>query len=159
MGQLMIIAKYIIDTCSILSQKSGRLYKRKLYKSGWEYIDDCILKGKIVTCSEIAGEIKDTELQEWLHSKQCTILEIDNEIQEYVKMIVTENPKMIEFTKNGNNSSSGDAFLIATAMSCNLSVITEENKDKPFKIPQICRKYGVPTYSIGDFWEKEGLIF
>lgn len=159
MGQLMIIAKYIIDTCSILNQKSGERYKRSLYKTGWEYIDNCIIQGKIVTCSEIAGEIKDKELQKWLYSKQCTILGIDNEIQENVKMIVTENPKMIEFTKSGNSSSSGDAFLIATAISYNLSVITEENKDKQFKIPQICRRYGVQTYSLVDFWEKEGLVF
>lgn len=159
MGQLMLIAEYVIDTCSILSQKSGELYKRNLYKTGWEYIDDCIMKGRIVTCSEIAEEIKDIELQEWLHSKQCSILEIDNEIQENVIMIVTDNPKMIEFTKNGNGSSSGDAFLIATAIAHNLSIITEEKKDKKWKIPQICKTYGVQTYSISDFWEKEGLVF
>lgn len=55
----MLIAEYVIDTCSILSQKSGELYKRNLYKTDWEYIDNCIMKGRIVTCSEIAEEIKD----------------------------------------------------------------------------------------------------
>lgn len=155
----MLIAEYIIDTCSILNQKSGERYKRSLYKTGWEYIDNCIMQGKVVTCSEIAEEIKDLELKQWLHDKKCNILDIDDEIQENVRMIVTESPKMIEFTKNGNNTSSGDAFLIATALSHNLSIITEENKDKPWKIPQVCRKYGVPTYSLADFWEKEGLVF
>lgn len=48
-------------------------------------------------------------------------------------MIVTDNPKMIEFTKNGNGSSSGDAFLIATAIAHNLSIITEEKKIKSGK--------------------------
>lgn len=34
MGQLMLIGEYIIDTCSILSQKSDELYRRNMYKSG-----------------------------------------------------------------------------------------------------------------------------
>lgn len=159
MGQLMLWAEYLIDTCSILAQKSDRAFKRKMYKSGWEYIDLCIMKGKIVTCSEIEHEIKDSDILQWLHEKQCSILEIDDEIQKNVRMIVTEHPGMINFTNNGNNSSSGDAFLIATAISHNLSIITEEGKGKKDKIPSICKCYNVPTYSVFDFWEKEGLVF
>lgn len=146
MGQLMLIAEYVIDTCSILSQKSCELYKRNLYKTGWEYIDDCIMKGRIVTCSEIAEEIKDIQLQEWLHSKQCSILEIDNEIQENIRMIVTDNPKMIEFTKNGNGSSSGDAFLIATAIAHNLSIIIEEKRIRSGKFHKFVKHIVLVTF-------------
>lgn len=159
MGQLMLWAEYLIDTCSILAQKSDRAFKRKMFKSGWEYIDLCIMKGKIVTCSEIEHEIKDSDILQWLHEKQCSILEIDDEIQKNVRMIVTEHPGMINFTNNGNNSSSGDVFLIATAISHKLSIITEESKDRRDKIPFICRSYNIPTYNVSDFWEREGLVF
>lgn len=159
MGQLMLIAEYIIDTCSILSQKSDQTFKRKVYKTGWQYIDECIANGRIVTCSEIQEEIRDVEIKKWLTDSQCEIIEIDDEIQENVKRVVQENPKMIVFNNRGNNTSSGDAFLIATAITHNLSIITEENKDKPNKIPQICKKYNIPTFSLIDFWEKEGLSF
>ena len=159
MGQLMLIAEYIIDTSSILSQKSSQSFKRKVYKTGWQYIDECLLKGRIVTCSEIQEEIRDIEIKKWLIDNQCEIIGIDDEIQKNVKRVVKDNPKMISFTKNGHDTSSGDAFLIATAMSHNLSIITEENKDKLNKIPQICKKYDILTLSLLDFWEKEGLSF
>jgi len=101
----------------------------------------------IVTCSEIFEEIKDKEIKEWIFSQQCTVLEIDDDIQNNVRKIVTENPKMIEFTgKSG--TSSGDAFLIATAMKYGLIIITEENKDKQMKIPQISKKYGITSLNI-----------
>ena len=75
-----------------------------------------------------------------------------------VRRIVTDNPKMIEFTgKSG--TSSGDAFLVATAMKYGLAVITEENPDKPTKIPQICKKYGLQAMNITKLCEVEGWKF
>lgn len=65
---------------------------------------------------------------------------------------------MIEFTgKSG--TSSGDAFLIATAMKYGLTVITEENRDSPKKIPQICKKYGINSVNVTQLCEAEGWIF
>lgn len=159
MGQLMLIGEYIIDTSSILSQKSDEKYRRKIFQTGWDYIDSCIANGRIVTCSEIVDEIRDNDIKKWLEDKECIVIDIDEEIQKYVREIVTANPKMIEFTKNGNNSSSGDAFLIATAISYNLAIITEENRDKLYKIPKISEKYGVKTYGLIDFWDRENISF
>ena len=83
-----------------------------------------------------------------------TVLEIDDDIQNNVRKIVTENPKMIEFTgKSG--TSSGDAFLIATAMKYGLIIITEENKDKQMKIPQISKKYGITSVNITSLCDME----
>ena len=53
----------------------------------------------------------------------------------------------------------GDAFLIATAMKYGLAVITEENPDKPTKIPQICKKYGLQAMNITKLCEVEGWKF
>ena len=146
--------KYIMDTSSILSQKPGKTHTRLVYKSQLEQIEDYMRSHFIVTCSEIFEEIKDKELREWILTQQCTILEIDDDIQSNVRKIVTENPKMIEFTgKSG--TSSGDAFLIATAMKYGLMIITEENKDKQTKIPQISKKYGITAVNITSLCELE----
>ena len=146
--------KYIMDTSSILSQKSGETHTRLVYKSQWERIEEYMRSHSIVTCSEIFEEIKDKETKEWIFSQQCTVLEIDDDIQNNVRKIVTENPKMIEFTgKSG--TSSGDAFLIATAMKYGLIIITEENKDKQMKIPQISKKYGITSVNITSLCEME----
>lgn len=150
--------KYIIDTSSILSQKPGETHRRNVYKGQWEKIEQQIKEHTIVTCSEIADEIKDDNIKQWLVAQQCYIIEIDDTIQDYVKKIVTENPKMIEFSGD-SETSSGDAFLIATAMKYHLIVITEENRDKANKIPQICKRYGIESVNITALCEREGWEF
>ena len=113
--------KYIMDTSSILSQKPGETHTRLVYESQWKQIEEYMRSHSIVTCSEIFEEIKDKEVRKGIFAQQCTFLEIDDDIQNNVRKIVTENPKMIEFTgKSG--TSSGDAFLIATAMKFGLII-------------------------------------
>jgi hypothetical protein len=65
---------------------------------------------------------------------------------------------MISFS-GGKGSSSGDAFLIATALKYKLIIITEENKEKQNKIPQICKDYGIQTVSLTDLCICEGWVF
>jgi len=150
--------KYIIDTSSILSQKPTEPHRRTVYKRLWENIERKIRDHIIVTCSEVAEEIRDADIRQWLTKNNCEVLEIDDAIQLNVRKIVTENPKMIEFT-GGSGTSSGDAFLIATAMKYNLAVITEENPDKQTKIPQICKRYGIKSMNITELCDSEGWEF
>lgn len=150
--------KYIMDTSSILSQKPGEPHNRLVYKSKWSRIESYIKEHIIVTCSEVKEEIGDKDIQQWLTSHHCMVLEIDDIVQANVRKIVTDNPKMIEFTgKSG--TSSGDAFLIATAMKYGLTVITEENRDSPKKIPQICNRYGIGSVNVTQLCETEGWTF
>ena len=151
--------KYLIDSSSILSQKEKDSFPRRVHKSLWETIDKSIEEQLIITCSEIEEEVKkDDVVGTWLKSKHCLIIPIDDEIQINVRKIVTENPQMIDFSA-GSGSSSGDAFLIATAIKYKLTIITEENKDKKNKIPDISRKYGINTLSITDLCIEEGWEF
>lgn len=150
--------KYIIDTSSLLSQKPSEPHRRTVYQGQWEKIEEYIQNNVIVTCSEIMNEVHDEDIKKWLIQQNCIILPIDNLVQKYVRKIVTEYPKIIEFS-SGGGSSSGDVFLIATAMKYNLTVITEENPDKPTKIPKICEKYGIEALNITGLSEKEGWVF
>lgn len=151
--------KYLIDSSSILAQKSKDTHPRQVYISLWKNIEKCIEDKIIVTCSEIEEEVKnDDVVGKWLRSKKCVILPIDNEVQRNVRRIVTEHPKMISFS-GPKGSSSGDAFLIATAMKYKLTIITEENKDKQNKIPNICKSYEIPTKNITELCISEGWEF
>ena len=58
--------KYIIDSCSIFSQKPDRTYRRQVHNSLWEKIEECIRTNLIVICSEIFDEIKDEDIKKWL---------------------------------------------------------------------------------------------
>lgn len=110
----------------------------------------------IVTCSEIIEEVNDDALKKWFVGLQGDILPIDDEVQENVKKVVTSNPQLVDFKQV---KSSGDAFLIATAMKYDLTVITEENKTGQKKIPFVCNSLGVPCVDILGLCEKEGWSF
>ena len=150
--------KYLIDASSVLAQKPTDSLPRLVHRSMWEKIEKSIREKIIVTCSEIEEEIKnDDVVKDWLSSQQCVILPIDNDVQLNVRRIVTEHPKMISFA-GGQGSSSGDAFLIATAMKYHLTIITEE-RDRQNKIPSICRAYGINTVNITNLCIEEGWRF
>ncbi len=148
--------KYIIDTSSILSQKDDEPHRRKINKTLWKYIDDFISEGRIVTCSEIIEEVNEKDLKQWFSSLNGIILPIDDEVQKNVKKVVTTNPQLIDFKQV---KSSGDAFLIATAMKYNLTVITEESKKGEKKIPFVCKALKVPCVDILGLCEVEGWNF
>lgn len=148
--------RYIIDTSSMLSQKDNEPHRRKIFRSQWEKIDELVEKQVIVTCSEIALEVNDDNIKTWLHDHQCVILQIDDEVQANVTKVVTQNPQLIDIR---NCKSSGDAFLIATAMKYGLTVITEEKNNSPKKIPFVCSQMGVRCISVLGLCECEGWVF
>lgn len=150
--------KYIIDTSAILEQKPNGSRSRSIYKGLWKRIDDFIKQKRIVICSEIEDEIRDDDIKDLLHRLECVVIPISDSIQHDVIRLVTENKKMISFGNN-KGSSSGDAFLIATAVNYNLTVITQENKDNANKIPQICKKYNVDCVDINGLCEREQWSF
>lgn len=148
--------RYIIDTSSILSQKSGELYRRNVYRTLWENIELLMRSKEIVVCSEIKDEIEDKEILLWLRKNKCEILEPDYEIQRLVTKIVNEFPQLLDFAKV---KSSGDAFIIATAIKYRIAVITEESKNTYKKIPKVCKEYNIPCYNLTELSDKEGWTF
>lgn len=151
------VRKYIIDASSLISQKSDESYNIAVHSSMWSKIADLINKGIIVTNRVILNEIRDPEVIDWLKSKGIQKLEIDKETQECVKKILKEHPKMIKIKKTG--SSSGDPFLIASAMRYNLIVITEESKTSENKIPQVCDAYSIKCLNLNELCINEGWKF
>lgn len=147
---------YIIDTSSILSQKDDEPHRRTINKTLWNHIDEMISQKRIVTCSEIIEEVNDDNLKKWFAGLQGEVLPIDDEVQENVRKVVTTNPQLVDFKQI---KSSGDAFLIATAMKYGLTVITEENKKGEKKIPYVCGKLDVPCIDILGLCEREGWSF
>ena len=152
--------KYIIDSSSLFSQNPNDTHRRDVNRSLWKHIDAFINEQKIVICSEILDEIIDKKIREHLRQLQCTVLNVDEQIQTKVILVVTKFPNLIKFNeKKPTGSSSGDAFLIATAMEFDLTVITEEKKMDPNKIPYICNDLGITNYNIDELCLAEGWYF
>ena len=148
--------KYIMDTSSILSQKIGEVHYRKTYVTMWSNIEQCFKDEIIIICSEIAEEVQDKEISDWLISLPCKVIDIDYDIQKNVAKVLFSNPLLIDFKKK---KSSGDAFLIATAMRYGLTVVTEENKDSQKKIPYVCKNLGIDCININELCERENWVF
>lgn len=148
--------KYIIDSSSIFTQKPNEAYRRNVNKSLWSRIDELIRQKLIIICSEIFEEIHDKELQDWLKELNCVIIDVDEDIQKNVTYIVTKNPNLVDFKQA---KSSGDAFLIATAMKYKLVIITEEKKINPNKIPQVAASLGVNSINLIDLCDEENWEF
>lgn len=151
--------KYIIDSCALMSQKDkNEKHYRGINRTLWENIDRLIKENIIVSCSEIHEEInkKDDTVKGWFNKSGCFCFEIDEDIQTRVIDILKKHPKMIDFK---DNKSSADPFLIATAMEHELTIITEEGKQKQYKIPMICKALGLDCIDIYDLCEREGWVF
>lgn len=151
--------RYLIDSCALISQKDkSEKHFGGVNKTLWENIDQLIHQRIIVSCSEIRDEInnKDDLVKDWFNTTGCYCFEIDNDIQTRVIEILKKHPKLVDF---GANKSSADAFLIATAMENNLTIITEESKLKQYKIPMICKALGVNCIDIYDLCEQESWVF
>lgn len=151
--------KYLIDTCAAISQKDkNEKHYRGVNVTLWKNIDQLIRNKVIVSCSEVLEEIdqKDDEIKKWFKDVGCFCLDIDEDVQHRVTAILEKHPELVSFTKI---KSSGDAFVIATAMKWNLTVITEENKESSVKIPMICKALHQDCIDIYDLCEREGWTF
>ena len=152
---MVSVNKYIIDTSAMLAQKPDEQYRRNVYRSLWNRIDVMVQEQEIVTCSEIAAEVQDDDVKNWMTEQGMKVLPIDDEVQEYVREIVTEVNK--DFVDFKTDKSSGDVFLIATAKKYGLSIITEEAVNSPKKIPFTCSKMGIRCMNLLGFMEENGM--
>ena len=147
---------FIIDTSAMLSQKGDEMFRRNVLKSQWESLDEMVRTGKIVTCSEIKDEVQDESIKDWMENCSMIVLPLDAEVQGLVKTVVKTNKDLVDFKAN---KSSGDAFLIATAMKYRLTVITNENKNSNKKIPYTCQLLNIPCLNIIEFFEAQRFVY
>ena len=84
------------------------------------------------------------------------VLPLDAEVQDLVRRVVKTNPELVDFK---TNKSSGDAFLIATAMKYGLTVITNEKKNSNKKNPFTCQMLNVLCVNIIEFFEQQQFVY
>ena len=154
--------RYIIDACSIISQNPNGTYSRDVNIGLWNEIDALVKRREIVTCKQIADEVlsgkRSDPAKEWVESSGICVLVEDEFVQRKVREVVNRTPHLLRF-KTTRNSSSGDAFIIATAIDYGLTIITEEKRSSPIKIPQVAERFGVKSLSIMGLAQSAGWTF
>lgn len=150
--------RFIIDACSIFAQNPNSSFPRKVHASLWQRIDDLVANQEVVTCGQVRREVLDTGdlASQWVQNSGLVVIEEDEAIQGAVAKVVNKCPKLLNFNKV---KSSGDAFLIATAMVYGLAIITEEKKSSPQRIPQVAERFGIKSYNLNEFCVLQGWEF
>lgn len=150
--------RFAIDACSIFAQNPNSSIPRKVHASLWLRIDGLVANQEIVTCAQVRREVLDIGdlASQWVQSSGLVVIEEGEAIQRAVGEVVNKCPELLNFNKV---KSSGDAFLIATAMVYGLAIITEEKKSSPYKIPRVAEQFGIKSYNLNEFCVLQGWEF
>src|SRR5438477_12172340 len=105
---------YSIDS-SALIHAWRRVYRPKNFGFVWDGFDSLIKDKRLCASIEVYNELlkKDDELFAWCKErKEDLFLEIDDDIQEIVKEILLDHPRLVDTVKG---RSGADPFVIALA--------------------------------------------
>jgi len=163
--QLSIIKLYCIDTSALIDLERHYPKIQTAFKAIWEEIEQLIKEGSIFTIETVQEEIekyqgKEVFLKKWIfkHRRQF-IIQIDSQIWKIGQKITAEHPEILDKKKIETGENQADPFLIALAISKVTTIITNENKDKPNKIPLVAAHYGVKSIDLFEFFGERDLKF
>lgn len=145
--------KYCFDTSSFI-HASLRAYPPLNFPSFWKNLDSLIQSGNVTCPKAVLTELekKDDDLLKWAkaHSK-ALIVEHDQPIQTVVSAIMADSvlQKLVDINRD---RSAGDPFVVATAKTRGLILVTQEDygKKTAVKIPNVCDAIGVKHIKLVD---------
>jgi hypothetical protein len=152
---------YCFDTSAFI-HAAVRAYPFKNMPSFWKSVEGLVAKGQLVCPRAVLKEIekKDDELHAWFKKQpSAMILDHDAGIQAVVTQIMGHavHSKLVDVNRD---RSGADPFVIATAVSKNLVIVTQEDYGKAStpKIPNVADALGVKHMKIVDVMIQEGWV-
>lgn len=146
---------YIIDASALIDANHNYNMQKSIFAPIWNKISEMFENQTLLSSIEIFDEVRDTELKQWLKSYKKCFLPLTEEIQRNASEILKDFPRMINVNKGQKaGSSSGDPFLVATAMSITDSIIVTNEKPGGFgssKMPNVCRSYDIDYINLLEF--------
>ncbi|NTW48840.1 MAG: DUF4411 family protein [Chlorobiales bacterium] len=157
---------YVVDTSALLML--DRYFKRDnpVFLAIWEEIEDLIQQGYFITLDFVEDEINSYEgkegfVKKWVKKwKKRFVVTTDAESISAAIPIINEeyNTGFFNAKKQAEGKEEADPYLIAYCkVRENCVLITDENKDKPNKIPKVAAKNGVACIDIYQFFIDRGL--
>lgn len=148
--------KYVIDTCSFTALR--RVYPLDVFPGAWEAITQMAELGLIISSNEVYIELQEQEdiVTEWAKNHRDIFVPLKKEIQIKASEILDQFPNLLDLN---NMKSNADAFVIATAILHNCTVVTEEdptgNGAKLVKIPNVCGSFAIKYIKLLDLLRME----
>ena len=151
--------KYVIDTCSLTALR--RLYPLDMFPGVWEKLGLLAETGLLISSTEVWDELQAQEaLQDesykWAKDHKDIFYPLEDNVQRQAQEVLAAHPRLLDLKKN----SSGDPFIIATAIVYSCAVVTEEKPSggsNKLKIPDVCSAYGVKCFPLLEMLRLEGL--
>lgn len=162
--KLPFIKSYCIDTSALIDLEQHYPKKEPPFKAIWEEIEKLIKERNMFTIKIVEDEIRkyqgDNFLKKWInaHRKQF-IIPIDSEIWTIGKKVMAEHRELLDEKKLLNNEPEADPFLIVLAYIRGSTIITQENKTKPNKIPVVANSYQIKCINLFEFFNEQSLEF
>ena len=146
--------RYCIDTSAWLDGWT-RYYPIATFPSLWDRIEALILSGRILWAEEVAHEILDRDLKDWLNPHAAAVIETATIWHPAQTILQRFNPDLHQRGIGG-----ADPFVIAAAEAHSLLVVTGEKSSagRP-KIPDVCDSLSIQHSSFLRMLQREGWQF
>lgn len=158
---------YCIDTSSLM--QLARQYPRQRFLGVWKKIENLIQAERLIAPREVLKEILrgDDELARWAKRHLRMFRPLDAEQTRAAAEVLAYCESLIDPLADRPQA---DPFLIALArvgddprgrslFRAKRIVVTEEGRNHPKKIPQVCAHLGVDCIRLLDLFDREGWKF
>jgi hypothetical protein len=161
---------FCIDSSSFIYLH--RYYPPAFSKDIWEEFEQLFSDGRIISHKIVFEELtvkskKPDALTNWIVSKKQYFKGFTFTQAKFVSKIINEFPGLIDHSREKDEA---DPWLIALALEeqsqinlfdpdRKIIVVSEENKEKPQKIPAVCKRFGLDHLSLLEFYNYHGWIF
>ena len=150
---------YVVDTSALIKLELTFPPENVVFGAVWEEIEELVKAKQFISIDFVEDEINNYEgkqvfLKTWLNKfKKNFIVETDIDTFNEARPIINEEYATGFF----DAKKEADPYLIAFCKVHNCTLITNEGKEKPNKIPAVAKKNGVRCINVYDFLEERGL--
>ena len=155
---------YVVDTNVLITLMVYHPKDKPTYGAIWDEIEFLIEHKNISSTTVVYDEIMkysgDNQLKKWAKShKKRFFIPTDQEVFKLAQDVAREFPDLLDKKKLETGEPDADPFLIALAKSEGATIITQERKDLPNRIPMVASHYEVKSIDLYEFFEERKLKF
>ena len=156
---------YVVDTDVLITLMTYHPQDKPAYQAIWDEIETLIKQENIFSTMVVYDEIikylgKNDQLKKWAIShKKRFFISPNQETWQLAQDIIKKFPDLLNKKKLQTGEPDADPFLIALAKSEGATIITQERKDLPNRIPMVALHYSVKSIDLYEFFEERKLKF
>jgi len=159
--------KYVVDNDILITLLTFYPQDKPTFKALWDEVEN-LIKQKIIFSTDVVYEEikryrgKNDVVKKWAKAQKKRrqfFIPTNQEIWQLAKDIEARFPDLLDKKKLQTGEPDADPFLIALAKSRGATIVTQERKDIPNRIPTVASHYNVKSVDLYEFFEERKLKF